>query len=209
VIIAMDAASTDLSVAVATPDGSLVSEDAWGSSQRQSAELLPRLLAVLDGAGHPITAVTALAVGTGPGSFTGLRVAMALAKGLAAGLGRPIVGVPSLLAWLDAEPEAAAAVARAGANEAYVLERWADEPRILGRGELPAVPRPLVAAAELATAFGLDGALTPRAAAAIASLAARRLVAAPAGDDLATLEPIYLRAPRGVAAESGEAVRWL
>lgn len=208
-IVAIDGASTDLSVALAAPDGTLVAEDAWSSSQRQSAELLPRLLALLAGAGRPITAVTALAVGTGPGSFTGLRVAMALAKGLAAGLSRPISGVPSLPAWLDAEPDAAAALARAGAREAYVLVRGGIEARILDRDELATLPRPLVAAAELATAFELDGASSPRAAAAIARRAAQRLVAEPAGDELATLEPIYLRAPRGVAAESGERVRWL
>ena len=207
-IVAIDGASTDLSVALAAPDGTSLAEDTWSSLQRQSAELLPRLLALLDGAGRPLSAVTALAVGTGPGSFTGLRVAMALAKGLAAGLSRPIAGVPSLPAWLEAAPDAAAAVARAGAREAYVLERGAAEPRILDRDELAALPRPVVAAAELAAAFGLDGASSPRAAGAIARRAAGRLADEPGGDDLATLEPIYLRAPRGVAESAGR-VKWL
>ena len=54
VIIAIDAASTDLSVALAEPDGTLIAEDAWSSAQRQSAELLPRLLALLAGAGRPL-----------------------------------------------------------------------------------------------------------------------------------------------------------
>ena len=208
-IIAIDGASTDLSVALAEPDGSLIAEDAWSGTQRQSAELLPRVLALLAQADRPIAEVTALAVGTGPGSFTGLRVAMALSKGLAAGLARPIVGVPSLPAWLDADPDAAAAVARAGARDAYLLVRGADEPRILDRDELASVPRPLVAAAELAAAFELDGAHAPRGAGAIARRAAARLASAPGGDDVANLEPIYLRAPRGAAAESTERVTWL
>ena len=123
VIIAIDAASTDLSLALAEPDGTLIADDAWSSAQRQSAELLPRLLALLDRVERPLGTTTVVAVGTGPGSFTGLRVAMALAKGLAFGLRIPIVGVPSLEAWLDADPEAVAAIARAGAREAYVLER--------------------------------------------------------------------------------------
>ena len=208
-IIAIDAASTDLSVALAEPDGSLLAQDDWSSPQRQSAELLPRLLALLAAAGRPLTSTTAVAVGTGPGSFTGLRVAMAVGKGLAAGLARPLVGIPSLHAWLDADPAAAAAVARAGARDAYVLERGAEGPRIVDRDELGSLARPLVASAELAAAFGLEGAHAPRAAGAIARRAALRLAAEPAGDDLATLEPIYLRAPRGVPEESGERVAWL
>ena len=208
-IIAIDAASTDLSVALAEPDGTLIADDAWSSAQRQSAELLPRLLTLLDGAGRPLTAATALAVGTGPGSFTGLRVAMALAKGLAVGLNRPAVGVPSLDAWLDAAPDATAAVARAGARDAYVLMRETDAPRILDRDELGSLARPLIAASELAAAFGLEGSHPPRGAGAIARRAAERLATEPAGDDVRTLEPIYLRAPRGVTAESPERVKWL
>jgi len=209
VIIAIDAASTDLSVALAEPDGTLIADDAWSSAQRQSAELLPRLLALLAGAGRPLAAATALAVGTGPGSFTGLRVAMALAKGLAIGLARPAVGVPSLRAWLDADPGATAAVARAGARDAYVLMREADAPRIVDRDELGSLARPLIAPSELSAAFGLDGSHPPRGASAIARRAAERLAGEPAGDDVRTLEPIYLRAPRGVDTESSERVRWL
>ena len=208
-IIAVDGASTDVSIALAEPDGALVAADAWSGTQRQSAELLPRLLALLRSAGRPLAEVTALAVGSGPGSFTGLRVAMALSKGLAAGLARPIVGIPSLPAWLEADTEAVAAVARAGARDAYLLLRGADEPRIVDREELAALPSPLVAAAELAIAFELDGAHAPRGAVAIARRAAARLAVEPAGGDLATLEPIYLRAPRGVATESAERVAWL
>jgi tRNA threonylcarbamoyl adenosine modification protein YeaZ len=198
VIVAIEAASTDLSLALAEPDGTLLGDEAWSSAQRQSAELLPRLLLLLARSDRGLADVTALAVGTGPGSFTGLRVAMALAKGLAAGLRRPVVGVPSLAAWLDAEPDAVAAVARAGAREAYVLVRGSDEIRIVDRDGLPSTPGPIVAASELAAAFGLADARPPRAAGAIATHAAGRLADQPGGDDLETLEPIYLRAPRGV-----------
>ena len=207
-IIAIDGASTDLSLAVADPDGTLIGEDAWSSAQRQSAELLPHLLALLARIERPLHDATAVAVGSGPGSFTGLRVAMALAKGLAVGLRIPIVGVPSLEAWLDADPDATGAVARAGAREAYLLARGDDLPRIVDRDALDTTAV-VVAAEELATAFGLGHARRPRGATAIARRAAERLTADAAGDDLRTLEPIYLRSPRGVAAESGELVRWL
>jgi hypothetical protein len=109
--------------------------------------------------------------------------------------------VPSLRAWLDAEPEALAAVGRAGARDAYLLLRDEEEPRIVDREVLPAGvgDRPVVAAAELAEAFGLTAARPPRhAAGAVAAAAAARLRMDPRGDDLARLEPMYLRAPRGV-----------
>lgn len=208
-IIAIEAASTDLSVALADPDGTPIGELAWTSAQRQSAELLPRLLELFDG--RSLTDITAVAVGTGPGSFTGLRVAMSLAKGLAIGLDRPILGEPSLPAWLAAAPRAEAAVARAGAREAYVLVRGGETPRI-GDAETIAErlgDRPVVASAEVAAAFGLARATAPQAAAAIARRAAARLARDAAGDDVRTLEPIYLRAPRGVEGEPTGAVRWL
>lgn len=206
-IIALDGASTDLSVALVDSGGGRIAEDAWTSAQRQSAELLPRLLALLPD-GRSLHGATLIAVGTGPGSFTGLRVAMALAKGLAFGCGVPIIGVASLAAWLEAEPDAVAAVARAGAREAYLLERGAAAPSIVDRDMLPSGGA-VVAPAELAEAFSIPVARRPRGAVPIARHAAARLAADPAGDDLRTLEPIYLRRPRGVLAESGEPVRWL
>lgn len=210
-IIAIEAASTDLSVAVAQRDGALIADDGWTSAQRQSAELLPHLLELLARAGRSLRETEAVAVGIGPGSFTGLRVALALGKGLALALERPILGVPSLQAWLSAHPDAAAALARAGAREAYLLPRGEDSPRIVDRDAVTALVRDarIVAPAELAAAFGLDGAESPRAAAAVAALAASRLEGEPAGDDLRTLEPLYVRAPRGVSAESEGEVRWL
>jgi tRNA threonylcarbamoyl adenosine modification protein YeaZ len=207
VIIALDGASTDLSVALADSSGARIADDAWSSAKRQSAELLPRLLALL-GKERALSDATVIGVGTGPGSFTGLRVAMALAKGLAFGLRVPIVGVPSLGAWLEVEPEAAGAVARAGAREAYLLERGEPAPRLVDREAL-ATGAILVAPAELAAAFSIPDARRPRGAIAIARAAAERVAVDPAGDELRTLEPIYLRGPRGVAVESGEKVRWL
>jgi len=211
VIVAIEAASTDLSVALAERDGTLIADEGWTSAQRQSAELLPRLLELLERSGRSLRDTTAVAVGIGPGSFTGLRVALALGKGLAVALGRPIVGVPSLRAWLAAHPDATAALARAGAREAYLLPRGDEAPRIVDGGALAALlgDARVVAPAELATAFGLADAEAPRAAAAVARQAAARLGDHPSGDDLHALEPIYARAPRGVTTEGEGAVRWL
>lgn len=210
-ILAIDGASTDLSVALATSNGDAAAEVSWTTAQRQSAELLPRILELLAAADRPLSDLTAIAVGAGPGSFTGLRVAMALGKGLALGLDRPIVGVPSLLAWLEVAPDAEAAVARAGAREAYLLVRGARGPAIVDRDELTRrlAGHSIVAPGELAEAFGLAGARAPAAAPAVARLAARRLATDPAGDDRSRLEPIYLRAPRGLASAPEGEVRWL
>jgi tRNA threonylcarbamoyl adenosine modification protein YeaZ len=203
-ILAIEAASTDPSVAVAAPDGTLLGVDGWSATPRQAQQLLPRLVALLAGAGGSLGQATGIGVGIGPGSFTGLRVSMSIAKGLAFGLGIPIVGVPSLEAWLEAEPEADGALARAGAQEAYLLLRGDPEPRIVDRQALPGSLR-LVAAAELAGAFELLDALSPiRAAGTLAGAAARQLLVDPAGDDIERLEPRYLRLPRGVAATLAE-----
>lgn len=198
-IVAIESASTDLSVALADPDGALVAMDGWSAGRRQGSELLPRLLALLDAHRRDLETVTAVAIGTGPGSFTGLRVGMSVAKGIAFGLGRPLVGIASLEAWLASEPALPAAMTRAGAREAYLLERGAAEPLIVDRDAITERDGPIVAPVELADAFGLRAATPPyRAAAALAEMAARRLVVEPSGDDLARLEPAYLRAPRGI-----------
>ncbi len=209
-IVAIEAASTDLSVAIAERDGTPIADEAWTSERRQSAELLPRLLALLEREGRALGELSGLAVGTGPGSVTGLRVAMALAKGLAVALDRPIVGVPSLEAWLAAEPTATAAVARAGAREVYVLERGAEAPSVIGAEEASASygGARVVAATELAAAIGLAASVPPRGAVAVATEAARRLATDPAGDDVQALDPVYLRPPRGLPAEAGASTPW-
>ena len=210
-IIAIEGASTDLSVALRDADDFDVTAS-WTSARRQSAELMPRILELLEAHGRGLAETRAVAVGTGPGSFTGLRVAMAIAKGLAMALDRPIVGVPSLAAWLASSPEADAAITRAGARDAYLLARGEDSVRITDGGALPGLldGRTVVAPGELVEAFAIERAVSPfRAAAAVARVAAERLKSRAAGDDLRRLEPIYLRAPRGTLAEPAGEVRWL
>jgi tRNA threonylcarbamoyladenosine biosynthesis protein TsaB len=211
VIVALDSASPDQSVAVAATDGSVLADAAWSAVHGQGSELLPRLLALVDGQRRALRDVRAVAVGLGPGSFTGLRVGLALAKGLAAGLEVPIVGVGSLDAWLDAVPDASAALVRAGAAEAWARSRDDPEPRLVGFASVSAAGRSaaLVAPRELAAALDLADARFPDgAAAAVARLAAARLRDG-RSDDLATLEPVYLRPPRGLADAPVAPVTWL
>ena len=209
-IVAIESASSDPSLALAAPDGVAFATDGWAGEGRQASELLPRLLVLLARSGRTLEEATALAIGVGPGSFTGLRVSMSLAKGIALALRLPVVGVPSLAAWLEAEPRAAAAIARAGAQDAYLLARGASEPSIVAGSGLPGMVKGsfVTAPSELVPAFGLSGAVPPwEAAAAVARLAALRLRAEPRGDDLAGLEPWYLRPPRGVPASEAQS-RW-
>jgi tRNA threonylcarbamoyladenosine biosynthesis protein TsaB len=210
-IVAIEAASTDLSLALAELDGRFVAEDAWTSARRQSAELLPRLQALLAAEDRGLSQLSAIGVGSGPGSFTGLRVAMALAKGLAVALRRPIVAVPSMTAWLEADSEAGVAVARAGAREAYVQTSGGDGALIVDRDALAerlggAI---VVAPSELAEAFEIAEAHRPRGASAVARATAERLLIDPDGDEPRTIEPTYVRAPRGVVTEAEGEVRWL
>ena len=209
-IIALESASSDPSLALATPAGSAFAVDGWADEGRQASELLPRLLALLELAGRELREATAIGIGVGPGSFTGLRVSMGLAKGLALGLDVPLVGVPSLAAWLESAPDATAAAVRAGAQDAFLLVRGESEPRVVPASEVGTITggSKLVAPSELAIAFALDHAVPPhRAGAVVARMAAARLADDPLGDELAGLEPWYLRPPRGVGSPS-EVMTW-
>lgn len=198
-ILAIESASADPSLAVGSLDGALLASDGWSGDARQGSQLMPRLIDLLEGRGGRLADLEAVAVGVGPGSFTGLRAGMSVAKGLALALSVPIVGLPSLVAWLAAEPTAEAALNRAGARDAYLLVRGDDALRIVPFEELSTfADRTVVAPRELATVLSLHSAIGPqRAAAQLALAAAARLAAEPLGDDLALLEPAYLRAPRG------------
>ena len=61
-----------------------------------SANLMPMVDAALLNAGRSLPEMDAIAVVTGPGSFTGVRIGVATAKGLAHGSGKPCIGVNAL-----------------------------------------------------------------------------------------------------------------
>lgn len=70
-------------------------EDAAGAGAEHSAELGPALDRLLEHCGVELGDLGGIGVGLGPGSYTGLRVGVAFAKGLEFGLRVPLVGVPS------------------------------------------------------------------------------------------------------------------
>jgi tRNA threonylcarbamoyladenosine biosynthesis protein TsaB len=104
-------------------DGTLLAEGSYREERSHTRSLTQLVERVLADAGLGIADVEGLAVSIGPGSFTGLRVGLALAKGIAFAGGLPIAAVPTLeaLAWAaDAEPgETVCAALDARKQEVY------------------------------------------------------------------------------------------
>jgi tRNA threonylcarbamoyladenosine biosynthesis protein TsaB len=95
-ILALDTATEACSVALLAGD-TLVAR--YEEPKRGHAELiLPMVDAVLAEAGVELRALDCLAVGRGPGAFTGVRIAVSVAQGLAFGIERPVVPVSDLAA---------------------------------------------------------------------------------------------------------------
>lgn len=79
-------------------DGHRVAELSWAAGRSQTATLLGEIHHLLGLNGLAASDLGAVAVATGPGTFTGLRVGVAIAKGLVLGLGIPLLGVSTLAA---------------------------------------------------------------------------------------------------------------
>jgi tRNA threonylcarbamoyladenosine biosynthesis protein TsaB len=95
-LLALDTATELCSAALLHEDELLVREELIGRGHAE--RLLPMVESLLAEAGLVIGALDALAVGRGPGTFTGVRVAVAMAQGLAMGADLPVVPVSDLAA---------------------------------------------------------------------------------------------------------------
>lgn len=95
-LLALDTSTRLAGIALYSEAGGLISEAMWHSANRHTAELMPRVEQMLFSSGVSPTHLQAIAVALGPGSFTGLRVALAAAKGLALVNDLALLGVPTL-----------------------------------------------------------------------------------------------------------------
>ncbi len=214
-ILALDTATSTALVALGDRAGRMVDERLWPAGHRHGAELLRRIDELLVSHSLPVTALGAIVAGTGPGAFTGLRVGLATAKGLAHALGRPLAGVPTGRALLAAAAEVGArpplALLLPAGPADRVLVRDGSV-LLLAGGAGPDLP-----AGTTLVAVDLDG-RAPEAACslgraalaglggALVRLGAARLAAGEI-DDLARVVPEYVTLPRGVREQGGE-VAW-
>jgi tRNA threonylcarbamoyladenosine biosynthesis protein TsaB len=94
-LLAIDTSTRALSLAL--HDGEqIIAELTWKSANYHTVELSPSVVSMLRQAGIAPADLKAIAVALGPGSFTGLRIGLAVAKGLALANKTPLIGVPTL-----------------------------------------------------------------------------------------------------------------
>ena len=201
-ILVIDTATTRAVIALGTADGSLVEARSWEAGYRHGEELLARIEGLLAERSVAPAAIGGIVVGTGPGAFTGLRVGIATAKGLAHALRAPIAGISTAEALLAAAPAGGVLVQPAGPSDRVVTRRG-EAPRILPGGTDPELaPGERLVAVDLAgrapeAAVARGDAARERLGASLLAAGATRLAAGD-GDDLARLVPEYTTLPRGV-----------
>lgn len=95
ILLAIDTATRFAGLALY--DGDLIlAESCWLSKNNHSVELMPALARMLEQQKLTADNLSAIAVAIGPGSFTGLRIGLSTAKGLAKAKNIPVLGIPTL-----------------------------------------------------------------------------------------------------------------
>lgn len=219
-LLAIDSATTRVVVALGTLEGTLIEAVEWPAGYRHGETLLPAIAGLLDRLGVDRASIAGIVVGTGPGAFTGLRVGIATAKGLAHGLGIPLVGcstAEALISSAAAEPAAPGGIdpsrfvllVPAGPSDRVMIRAGA-EPRLLAGGLDPELdPDTILLAVDLAgraPQAAVDRGEQARqglGAALLRAGATRLRTAEGATGELAELVPSYVTLPRGVAATGG------
>jgi len=122
-LLALDTSTHTVGVALYS-GVSVLGEVIWTSGDVHTVELAPKVAEVLARCGVEAAELECVAVAIGPGSFTGLRIGLAFAKGMALVHRLPLVGIPTLDILAVAQPtdgpERLAAVLRIGRNRLAV-----------------------------------------------------------------------------------------
>jgi tRNA threonylcarbamoyladenosine biosynthesis protein TsaB len=82
-----------------TNAGRLIAQESQPMKRGHAEALMPLIARVMKASGVAFTALDRIAVTTGPGSFTGLRVGLSAARGIGLAAGRPVVGLTTLTAY--------------------------------------------------------------------------------------------------------------
>ena len=124
-VLILDGSGPYAVVALSNSDGEVLSSLVFEASRTLSTRLFAQIEAVLSASGLTRNDLSALAVGTGPGSFTGVRIALTTFRTMAQTTGLPLVGISTLDAY--AEPMLAlshertvVAVLNSRRNELYI-----------------------------------------------------------------------------------------
>ncbi len=161
ILLGFDTSTPSTVVGLRFADGTTLQardDPAGGERPGHATRLLPLANGLLCEAGLEWGAITRIAVGVGPGTFTGLRIGVATARGLAQSLGAELVGVSSLLALSHAahidrsdDTVGVLAVIDARRNEVFVAAYDGDIQVVESRALAPADMNGLLELAEANT----------------------------------------------------------
>ena len=99
-ILAIDTALDACAAAVLDTDaGKLIAQESQAMKRGHAEALMPLIARVMKASGVAFTSLDRVAVTTGPGSFTGLRVGLSAARGIALAAAKPVVGLTTLTAY--------------------------------------------------------------------------------------------------------------
>lgn len=145
VFLGIDCATPYLSLALVDEDRGPLATFAEDVGRDHAARIVPELARLFERAGLAPGDVAGIGVGVGPGSYTGVRVALATASGLARSWGVPVGGVSTLAAiaarGLQPGELAAAALDARHGNVYAAVYRRSDDPTELGLEEERAVTK--------------------------------------------------------------------
>jgi len=150
-ILAVNTSTLQFSIALMKEDGTLLAEHSLSSGSKNFGHFMPGIHFLMKTSGVNAQDIKAFMVATGPGGYTGLRIGLSAAKGMAQGLQIPIIGVSSLEAMatqLPYSPYPVCPIIDSRKGEVFAaIFRWCDDHKMirikedicLRMGDLPSI----------------------------------------------------------------------